>query len=222
MNEATLTAQGLAYGFLSKAFFEPPAVDFINRLVADDLFADWPIDSQIEEFQIGLKLLRGFCAAWHPEDLRELAWDYNCLFVGPGPLLAPPWESVYLSDEHLVFEKQTIEVRRFYRQFGLQAPRLNVEPDDHIGLEFAFMVHTCSLALAALEHHQDDVFDCMLKAQRDFLEKHLLRWSPDCLWRVIRQAGSDYYRGVAYLALGCLAESAVMHGLPMRLAEAKP
>ncbi len=220
--QTVLVAQGLAFGFLNRAFYEPPSAEFINRLAADDLFADWPLSSNREEMHMGLHLLRKFCSSWQETELPALRSDYGRLFIGPGPLLAPPWESVYLSDEHLLFEAQTLEVREMYRRFGLQAPKLNVEPDDHLGLEMAFMVHLCHEALAALEHQQEDRLHKAMQAQRDFMEKHLLRWAPDCLWRVIRQACTDYYRGVAYLALGCLAETVTMLGLEARFAEVAP
>jgi TorA maturation chaperone TorD len=219
--KATLTAHGLAYGFLSKVFYERPASAFINHLATEDLFVDWPLSAGDEETQAGLHLLKDFCAGWAEAGLPDLNWDYNCLFAGPGHLLAPPWESVYLSKEHLVFEAQTLEVRQTYRRFGLQAPKLHKEPDDHLGLELAFMVHLCSLGLAAIENGQPEMFQETLQAQREFMAEHLLKWAPDCLQRVIEHANTDYYRGVAYLTLGCLSETVKVLGLQRKKMESE-
>lgn len=213
--KVTLTGFALAYGFLNRVFYEPPTADFINTLVDGDLFADWPLDTVNEETEIGLRLLQAFSAHWSDEGLPDLVWDFTRLFIGPAHVLAPPWESVYLSRDGLLFDEQTVQVRRVYARYGLQAPRLNAEPDDHLGLELALMVHLCSLGLNALQ--QDDVagLESSLQAQRDFLKEHLLRWAPQCLGLVIQHANSDYYRGAAHLALGCLEQAAATLGLDM-------
>lgn len=63
-----------------------------------------------------------------PSDV--LGADYHRLFVGPGTMLAPPWESVHPSDEGLTFQDETLQVRQAYAEFGLTAPAVNREPDD--------------------------------------------------------------------------------------------
>ena len=50
------------------------------------------------------------------------------------------------------------------------------------------------------------------EAQRDFLQDHLLAWTPSCLALVEQHAETDYYRAAALLALGSLAESARLCG----------
>ncbi len=202
--QITLTAHALAYGFLSKALYNEPSADFLAPLFDENLFAEWPLDTDVEHTRRGIDLLAAFGAAWTPDQLALLKSDYNALFVGAGPLLAHPWESVYLSEEHLIFDVQTLEVREIYRRFGLQAPSSVREPDDHIGLELAFLVHLCSLGLDAAERGDIDAFESSLQAQRGFLGDHVLRWAPTFMQRVIEHAATDYYRGVAYLGLGTL------------------
>lgn len=214
--ETTLTAFQLAYAFLSKVFYNEPQADFIDTLVDGDLFSDWPLGGGEQATAFGLTLLQGFRDAWSHDALPDLRWDYTRLFVGPGPILAPPWESVYRSRERLLFEPTTLDVRRAYARFGLQAPRLNQEPDDHLGLELAFMLHLCGLGVQAAQAQDNVALDTALAAQRDFLSQHLLQWAPECLTRVTEHAHSDYYRGVAHLALGTLARAAVLLGAEPR------
>ena len=207
--QTTLTVYQLAYGFLSKALYEPPQAEFVRQLFADDLFADWPLSAVDLHTETGLQLLRACGAGWSPEALRE---DYNALFVGP-PLLAYPWESVYRSDEGIIFDETTLQVRETYRQFGLQAPRAKREPDDHIGLEMAFMVHLCGLGIAACEQEDGAALDKALGAQKSFLANHLLCWAAACLGLMIQYARTDYYRGIAHLALGTLRAAADLFAL---------
>lgn len=146
----------------------------------------------------------------HPHaSLDELALDYQWLFVGPGMPRAVPYESVYLSKEHLLFEEQTFAVRDAYREFGLQAPRPNAEPDDHIALEFSFLAHLCVQALDALEAGDELLVDRCLAAEQAFLNDHLLTFGPQCLSAMEEKAETDFYRGVAALGLGVLAQAPI-------------
>ena len=203
----TLLAHIVAYGFLNKVFYHPPAEVFINTLATEDLFSDWPLPAN-EQTQTGLKIIQSFIDTWSAKELDGVRRDYSRLFVGPDRLLAPPWESVYLSREHLLFEKETLAVRKFYNRFNVQAPNLNTEPDDHIALELAFMAHLCTLGLVALEQNDTAGLETSLQAQRDFMAQHLLRWGPQFCQRVITRAETDYFRGVGHLALGCLETTA--------------
>ena len=213
-----LTAEALAYAFINRAFYEKPTDEFINTLVSEKLFAQWPLPPDDEFTSAGQNILQAFSANWQAGKLNDLKKDYQQLFIGPARLPAPPWESVYLSDDRLVFEKQTTAVRQFYARYGLQAANLYKEPDDHFGLEMAFMAHLCTLGLEAIRQGEVETAQTHLNAQRDFLEEHLLLWAPDFLTRVITHAQTDYYRGVAYLALGCLSQAAHRHDLEVELA----
>ena len=213
-----LTAEALAFGFINRVFYEKPAGVFINTLVSEDLFAQWPLDGGDEATIMGLAILQDFAAGWREDGLKEVTKDYQQLFIGPDRLPAPPWESVYLSVERLVFEQQTMEVRQFYARYGLQAANLYKEPDDHFGLEAAFMAHLCTLGLEALGRGDLEALQSFIDAQRDFLQEHLLLWAPEFLGKVINSAHTAYYRGAAHLALGTLSEAAQRRGLEIELA----
>ena len=172
-----------------------------------------PSSTPPEDAGRGLTLLRAFLSGWDESLLPGLVQDYHRLFIGLGDVLAPPWESVYLGADHLLFEAPTLAVRQFYARFGLQAPRLNNEPDDHLGLELGFVVHLCALALRVAEEDDTAALDRHLQALREFLRDHLLRWAPDCFARTLEHARTDYYRGVATLARGTLTEIAGTLGL---------
>ena len=191
-----LVRHELAYRFLARVFHEQPSAAFINRLAADDLFAEWPLDDDTEDTRTGVRMMRAFCAVWDAHMLPDLESDFNRLFVGPGHPLAPPWESYYLSRDHLLFQESTLAVRQMYRRFDLETSSPGSMPDDSLGLELAFMAELYARRCAA--PGQDEA----LAAQQEFLDSHVLRWAPQCLRLVIKHARLDYYRAAAHLALG--------------------
>jgi TorA maturation chaperone TorD len=190
-----------ACAFLSRLFLQPVDQTLITALRDDPVVGDWPLAGD-EETVRGLQGLR----AGTRTPLDALVVDHRDLFEGPDHVLACPYESVYLSDEHLTFEAQTLHVRAFYNRFGLQAPGLGTEPDDHIGLELSFISHLCVLGLDAIEASEHDVETAMIASIGDFLEQHLLRWVDDCLDRVVQHATTDFYQGLGHLTRGTVRQ----------------
>ena len=204
--------QALAYHFLGRCFYEAPRAEWLAALAGDRLFEAWPFPSRHDATAAGLALLNAFCAGWDPARLGALGWDFNRLFVGPGEMLAPPWESVHRSKTKLTFQEPTLQVRELYRRFGVEVPAVHREPDDHLGLELAFVATLSDQAANAAARGDTAQLARCFDAQRDFLQDHLLAWAPACLALVEKHAETDYYRGAARLGLGSLAESARLCG----------
>jgi TorA maturation chaperone TorD len=199
-----LEAFGLAFRHLGWTLYLDPAASPTTRLAATDAFDHWLLDPEEPQTREGLACLRRCRREWDDATLDRLAGDYNRLFVGPGPLLAPPWESAH-GPERLLFGPRTLAVRAWYARFGLAAPQAGREPDDHIGLEFLFVAHLCDLAGADPK--------AAGTAAEEFLAEHLLGWAPGCLDQVAAAARSAYYRGIARLGSGCLVQAAKFWGL---------
>lgn len=121
--------------------------------------------------------------------------DYLHLFVGLGTPLAPPWESAWANDARLLFQRETLDVRYWYRSSGLQITALHKEPDDHIGLELEFI----GLLLERGE----------AKTARTFARKHPLTWAERWKDAVEELAHAPYYPLLAREALELL--DAVAH-----------
>ena len=204
--------QALAYHFLGRCFYEAPRAEWLAAFARDRLFEAWPFPSGDDRTAAGLALLAPFCRGWDPAQLGALTWDFNRLFVGPGEMLAAPWESVYRSKTKLTFQEPTLRVRALYERFGVHAPAMHREPDDHLGLELAFVATLSDLAARAAAGGDTAQLAGCFEAQRDFLQDHLLAWTPACLALVEKHSETDYYRGAALLALGSLAESARLCG----------
>ncbi len=216
---SVLTGEILLLGLLAKAIYSDPDKNWIQALIDEDVFSGVPIGSDEEETKIGLEYLNRWVKEQNGEvseaSLTRLKTDNLALFIGPGKMHVPLWESVYFTDEHLIFQERTLAVRYWYRRFGLEPERLNQEPDDHIGLELSFMAHLAMLALQAFEEHNTAEFEKYLKAQKDFFRDHLMLWGPDWAKLVIQHAQTDFYRGMGHLTLGSL--QAVAHVLQIEI-----
>lgn len=210
VSPATVSAEQLdafagACAFLSRALLRPPDQDLVDRLADPGLWEQWPLRGD-EWTDRGVDLMRQALVDGAGESLDDLRRDHQRLLLGPGHVLASPYESVYLSEEHLIFEEQTLSVRRCYARFGLQSPMLNREPDDHIGLELDFLGQLCQLALDGLDAGHDDVVHVVEGAIGDFLREHLLLWVHGFLDRLETGAVTRFHRGLALLTRGAVQQ----------------
>lgn len=221
MLKTTLLGEALLFGLLGKALYQDPDREWLDTLIAEDVFADAPFGEEQVEIERGLALLQNWTrinsVEISDEELEALQKDYLYLFIGAGRPLAPVWESVYFSEARLIFQKETLEVREWYIRFALEAERKGREPDDHIGLELSFASHLAALALSSLEKGDKVEFEQNLQAQRDFLTQHLLRWAPIWASLVVQHAQTDFYRGLARLTNGALLAAANMLEIDMPL-----
>ncbi|WP_062266081.1 TorD/DmsD family molecular chaperone [Endozoicomonas arenosclerae] len=178
----------IASQFFYRLFHQSPDPIWIESLKQESLLQYWPLDldpadqSLLDQFQQSLET-----------DIKILANDYADLFVGPDKLLAAPWASVYLTEEQINCGQPTQLVKAFYREFGIEIDTGETEPEDHIGLMFAFLAHLTQEALAAAESN-DQTIESWITACRAFLENHLLTWAPRFLELVQEHAKTDFYR----------------------------
>ncbi len=122
-----------------------------------------------------------------PADLELAQVEFSRLFdVGPGGPPCSLFGGHYEADRLRVME----EVVRFYEFFGLRFERDAGLFPDHLCVEMEFVEH-----LAAAQADASDPAS-YLRAQRDFLERHLCRWLPRLVDTVQRQAELPFYRNL--------------------------
>lgn len=205
-----LTGELLLTGLLGKVLYTYPDRDLLAIVSEEDFFTDVPFAETQPAVQRGLALLQNWSQVQKsvsPEEtLSQLQADYTRLFIGPGKVLAPLWESVHYGEERLIFQQETLAVRQWYQRFGLEAVDLYHEPDDHIGLELAFLAHLAGRALAALEQGEPQTLALLLQVQRQFLSAHLFKWAFGWCALVGEHSQTDFYRGIAQLVEGTLTE----------------
>ncbi|RUS67165.1 Tat proofreading chaperone DmsD [Saezia sanguinis] len=154
-------------------------VPLFSMLKTQGLAANWPFGSaqQLEHIQSCL---------FATEDLHELDAHWQRLFIGPHHLYAPPWGSVYLDKENVIFGESSIWLGSFLREHGMFVDTGMHEPEDHIGLMFWY-------AAGFVEKEMDEAL-CTLLAQ------HMLPWSARYLALLKEHAQVPFYEGLAELA----------------------
>ena len=125
---------------------------------------------------------------------REVHLDHTYLFRMTGQSRTTPYESVYRTDEAIMFGETLFDVRRYLAEAGLRLDSELNEPEDHAGLEFM-------LAAALLSQGRTD-------EARAFLSDHLLVFGPLYLANLEKRAQSGYYRAIAVLCAAALAGAA--------------
>lgn len=192
-----------AFAALSRLTLAAPSEGVLESVRDESVLPAWPFDDADSARGVSL-LAESRIAREHADAVRS---DYNRLFFGPDRMIAPPYESVHRSDERLVFERETLQVRAAYAEFGLAAPRLNREPDDHLGLELDFLATLCVRAMDALDAGDEATLGHVLDGVARFLAEHLLVWGPTVLSQAAAGARTYFYQGVAAMGLGCLAQA---------------
>jgi TorA maturation chaperone TorD len=128
----------------------------------------------------------GAAAAWQD----DLAADFAAIYLN-GACGASPYESVWLTDEHLTCQLPMFELRARYEQAGLAVDDWRKRYDDHLVLQFQYLAHRLR-AGAPLDE---------LGA---FLDEHVGHWFPDFARAVATRAGTDFYRALALLTAAWL------------------
>jgi putative dimethyl sulfoxide reductase chaperone len=177
------------YQFIRLLFSEP------NMELLKEISQIGKLD-ELAKLHEGGKILRSFFDQLTTNKIGKEIKEYQRLFIGPGPVAAPPWESYYRSREHLLFEEWTYQVRNFYHHNGLQYIKENNEPDDHLLLELEFIEILTDLSSS--ESNVENVIE-LLSTAIDFLKNHLMVWIPYFCERVIEATNSPLYLGAAML-----------------------
>ncbi|WP_316569924.1 molecular chaperone TorD family protein [Neobacillus sp. YIM B06451] len=190
-----MKARGNIYHFLLRVFHSPLDQVWL------DAFREHGDVAGLGELGLGGVELKDFFKG--DPCLKRETVEYSRLFIGPGTLPAPPWESFYRSREQMLFDDVMYEVREQFHNEGLRFVKENNEPDDHLTIELEFMLHLILKGIHAKEEHE--LFN-ILKKQRAFLNEHLGRWIGDFGKRLAQSTTSNLYRGAALLANDFIAD----------------
>ncbi len=108
--------------------------------------------------------------------LDMMRMEYTALLIGPNKLPAPPWESVYVTRENVLFQESTLKVRQFYLKYNLLPEKYPSEADDHLGMELDFMAKLAKYTYDAFVEKDLAKVKPLLLGQIKFLREHLLVW----------------------------------------------
>ncbi len=117
----------VVFQLLGQNLYSRPSSE--NRQIRDHLkqlpeLLNWPDKDKIS----------ALVAALPEVDIDDLEYQFSVLFEGQGSMSCPPWGSVYLDKDNIVFGESTTHYRTFLRQNGLEVKDNLREPEDQFGL----------------------------------------------------------------------------------------
>lgn len=187
------------YGFLASIYQFEPTAEQIESMAAQR----FPLDDP--DLGSGYALIAEYLRHRDSGTRQELAVDYAHVFLGAGQYdkrMAPPYESVYTSAEHLLMQDSRDGVVQSYRAEGLDLPAENTTPEDHISFEMQFMAKLIERADAALGDGDETRYKDLIGKQRVFYEEHLQNWVGSFCDDIERLCHTDFYRGIAQVTRG--------------------
>jgi DMSO reductase family type II enzyme chaperone len=131
------------------------------------------------------------------EDLAlEIRREYTRLFINGFPrVVAPPYGSVYLEKNGLVFGRTTSEVLQFYHDTGFTLKEELKDLPDHIAHELEFM------GILANQESQAKGSERIKLEERqmDFFSRFILPWVPSFCERIEEHSRIPFYRHIGNL-----------------------
>ena len=198
-----MDSRAATYNFLARLY----RVEVDEPLLEKLRTSRFPLRTGNKEINLGYKLMREYLGSSWENAKTELAVDYVRSFIGHGNTAyscAYPYESVYTSGRRLLMQDARDEVVLIYRSAGKDKASDWTDPEDHIALELEFQGFLCTKAAEALRAGNEAAAYVM--QQRNFLEDHLLSWTPMMLADLDRFSRTDFYKGLGHLTTGVLQE----------------
>lgn len=195
-----------------KEIFENPIPELADQDLKDflNIFETYVSINPNDHMKKGLDLVRSFFSKDRSEE-EDSVWDaieydFNRLFIGPGRLLAAPYQSIYFNkgNDRTTMSSITEAVRDFYLSEKLEIKNLNQEPDDHIKFELEFISFLLAKCTSSdpVKPWESESYEKFKQFKRDHLLKWGFSWSQD----IYRNAQSDLFKGIGFLFYGFLEE----------------
>jgi TorA maturation chaperone TorD len=183
-SDADLLAIAITGRTLGALFFYSPddasVTELYSFLQQPEWVEQWPCGAQEALYQAAKLMQQGLV-----EPQNESVHDtYQRLFIGPNSLPAPPWGSVYLDRESVIFGESTLALRQWQSEVGIEVQLNQREPEDHIGL----------LLMQASWLTENDP-----ERLSELLQRHLLPWSSRYLSLLDEHAHHPFFQGLARL-----------------------
>lgn len=197
--DVMLLVRSYLYALFGKAFSGEPdgaLVEALSDANTLDALEEYTGESgalgELRDYLRGLSAFVGDEAA-----IDRARSEFTRVFIGPATLPALCWGSPYESNDPALFQKGTLEVREAYERSGLVPSRMLHVPDDHIALECNFMAEMGRRCTILFEAGQIDALAESIKAQKSFLDRHMLGWFPLYAAGLERSGKAPFYSQLA-------------------------
>ncbi len=144
---------------------------------------------------------------WEPlystSEEKLLNEQINPDFVNLALLHLIPYETFYTREDQMIETGGANPVTDMYSAYDFMVDYevSRTVSADHIGVELEFMHHLCNAELEALKQNDTEAVAELRRVQKEFLNKHLLRWAPMYLINMKYESRTPLYYDAADMAL---------------------
>lgn len=188
------------YGLFVSLLWREPSGELIGELgrgIEQRVAGAEALDPRMAD---GWRRIAAFLETTPAANLGEaVADEYTRLFLGPFGTLLHPYESFYLTGR--VLERPLADLRAELRSLGIARDERYAEPEDFLAFELEVMRRLLQRQAEAADRETEARW---LRAQADFLRRHLLVWGPAAARDLAEAERAVFYRGVGLLLAGFL------------------
>ncbi len=202
LTEDDLAALAVAFGVLSRAFWEEPQQGIVAELAASR--EELKQEPFVTSAPVGAPDLERALDEYAKDPAGQMALikqDRAYLFYEIGYSRTSPYESAYRTPDRTLFGPTTEQVKRDFKRHGLTCERTENEPSDHFALECAYIQQIAQAGIGAAQDGERGSFDGACREIRRFLSAHLLVFAPIYLQNFIKRASTVFYRSLGETAL---------------------
>ena len=191
--------RSFSYDLFRRLLIEEPTPELLHFLQQQDLPALFSLLPQQDSFTSALNSIERYLVTHRfiagDDTFEDLHWDFTRLFIGPDKPLAPPWESVYHSQDGALFQQITQDVQQIYTEQGFVLSCDELEAADHIGFELDFLYQQSILSVELCEQtSHPEQFLALLQQQYAFLTHHVCLFSNIFCQCIQQSANTPFYR----------------------------
>ncbi|MWV46533.1 hypothetical protein GRF59_23280 [Paenibacillus sp. HJL G12] len=179
-------------------------IDFLEDPPSLSQMASWQRQAAMREelgLTVGGRRLQEYLSKLEPCELpqvcEEETREYKRLFACSDAVLPCVCESMYRATDQRSGQRCLQQIREAYAGCGIVFNKLQSEKDDHLTIELEF--------IAVAGEHMDDTQgmpECQLMwldTQIDFLEHHLMQWTPEFSEELTALAQTLLYREIGHV-----------------------
>ncbi len=197
-----LEGRAAFYDLLAALYYRPMTVEQIDNLANMDLSAYADVNDLFAE---GLNDMERYLRKRNTGTRQELAVDFTAAFAGTSSWkgkYAVPYESVFTSEEGLMYQEAYHEVYRAYRENHVAKQEGYDFPDDHLSFMCEFLAVLSHRAQDALRMGDEKTALDQVRVSREFLDAHVLSWFDDFQELALHLLKTRFYRGFLKVSKG--------------------
>lgn len=197
-----LQGRAAFYDLLAALYFKPLQEEQLDHIAALDETAYADMNDLFAE---GLHDMVRSLAKRNTGTRQTLAVDFTAAFAGTSSWkgkYAVPYESVFTSDEGLLYQESYHEVYHLFRQNQVERSAGYDFPDDHLSFMCEFVAILSRRAIEALQQNNTAEALGQIRLSREFMQVHMLSWFDSFEELAVQILKTRFYRGVLKVTKG--------------------